>query len=131
MLENIIELEKLMVLSRNKGTPVYLQECRAVQSEDQEGEWEGWIRLLKDRIIGVKNLIKEKHNGVDKKLSGFDDKFNTIEVGQKGIEEKLRTIEGVMEDKLKRIEGLMEEKLNRVGGLLNGLDIKISKLLDK
>jgi predicted nucleic acid-binding Zn-ribbon protein len=89
-----------MVWNRNAGIPLYLQECRAVQNDNEEGEWEGRIRILQDRLSNIKYIIEGNSKEVDSKLERIEraqytieEKLNSIQENQKGIEERLGRFE--------------------------------------
>ena len=138
MLEIIIELEKLMVWNRNKGTPVYLQECKVVEDEENAGEWEGRIRLLQDRIGGVKSLIDENHVVLKEDLRFIKDSHKGLEINLKILEENQKRLDSNqrrMEDSNKEISQnlqKMEEYHTRVENTIEEkfrlLDEKLSQL---
>lgn len=90
MLEIIIEIENLMVWNRNRGSPVYLQQCKLAEDEENDVEWEGRIRALHDKVLSVKDLIDVKFNTVDLKLQGIQEIQKNMEDSQKN---SLKSIE--------------------------------------
>jgi hypothetical protein len=102
-LQIIIELEKLMIWNRNKGIPVYLQECRLAQDSEKVEEWEGRIRILQNRITNVRDFIAAKLTDIEEKTIMNRDYFGALEQRLNKLEERENTILRDIQDKLNKL----------------------------
>jgi hypothetical protein len=92
MLEVIIELEKLMIWNRYKGSAAYLHQCGYPDDEYSQDEWEGKIRVLQDTISGVGTLIETKLKQVEQTQKAINTKLITMEQTQNGTDVKINEI---------------------------------------
>ena len=116
MLDVIIELEKMMVWNRNKGTPVYLHECDCPTSEYSQEEWEGRIKILQDKVSGVSALIEKR----------FNQALEAQKITDKNLESKFKEAQLAQLE----VQKSLESKLLMVEKAQNGMDAKLKEIYE-
>ncbi len=116
MLDVIIELEKMMVWNRNKGTPVYLHECDCPTSEYSQEEWEGRIKILQDKVSGVSALIEKR----------FNQALEAQKITDKNLESKFKEAQLAQLE----VQKSLESKLLMVEQAQNGMDAKLKEIYE-